>query len=257
MKKEVKIGVFDSGIGGLTVLHECVKRASHYFYYYGDNANAPYGGKSREEITGLVFHALTKLQGLGIDAAVLACNTATAVCAEEMRSKFPFPLIGMEPAVKPAGEHCKNVLVLATPRTAESERLQTLIAHSPNCRFTVYPAAGLAGAIEKKFISGENLTLSDHLPEGTFDGVVLGCTHYSFLKGEISGFYGAPVFDGNEGTARRLASVLSMGGIGTADHQKTRGLDDGLKKKYKNQVYFVGKSGKINEILYKSERMFL
>lgn len=258
MEKEVRVGIFDSGIGGLTVLSECVKRAPQCtYYYYGDNAHAPYGERSVEEITGFVRRAMCFFRDVGVDAAVLACNTATAVCAEEMRREFCFPIIGMEPAVKPAGERCKNVLILATPRTVESERLKRLVSASPQCAFTPFPAHALAGAIEAHFISGKKLTLSDHLPEGEFDSVVLGCTHYVWFRREISAFYGGiPVFDGNAGTVNRLVSVLELQGIGTDDHRKLQFPNKCLTKNLKIKVHFVGSGGKINENIYKSERMF-
>ncbi len=256
-----KIGIFDSGIGGLTVLSECVKRAPFFtYYYYGDNKKAPYGGRSRKEITEFVRIAMREFEERGVDAAVLACNTATAVCAEEMRREFSFPIIGMEPAVKLAGKQCRHALVLATERTAESARLKNLLVQTAQCEFTVFPAPRLAGAIEAHLTFGEKLTLSDHLPKGNFDGVVLGCTHYIYFRREIADFYAAPVFDGNAGTAKRLLSLWESGKIGKADHrefQKTNVCSyQNMNKTVKNRVFFVGSGGKLNENLYKSEQMF-
>jgi glutamate racemase len=260
--KGFRIGVFDSGIGGLTVLETCLRVAPDLnYFYYGDNFHAPYGNRSAEEITVFVRRALTKFSEIGVDAAVLACNTATAVCAERMRGEFPFPVIGTEPAVKVAAKTCRNVLVLATSRTVESARFQSLIQSVPSCRFTPFAARGLAGAIEAKFLFGKSLTLSDHLPKGNYDGVVLGCTHYVYLKSEISAFYGGiPVFDGNEGTAKRLVSVLSERKTNLYDHRQpldiTQNTNNCLTKIQSKGVYFVGKGGKINESVFKSERMF-
>lgn len=219
----VRVGVFDSGIGGLTVLKACVgKLPDCCFYYYGDNARAPYGSRPRGEIVRFVSEALRRFERIGVDAAVLACNTATAVCAEQMRAAFPFPVVGVEPAVRPAALQCSRVLVLATPRTAESDRLRRLLARYPRCDFTVCALPYLAGAIERALTRGDKLTISDHLPAGRYDGVVLGCTHYVFFRQEIARFYGCMVFDGGEGTANRLKSVLAEQLVrrknGIADH---------------------------------------
>ena len=242
MKKRVfRVGVFDSGIGGLTVLRACVARVScAKFYYYGDNKRAPYGNRSEEEIHSFTKEALGRFLELGADAVVVACNTATAAAVGELRREFPFPVIGMEPAVKPAAEQCKKVLVLATRRTAESARMHVLIERFPECDFTLAACPYLAGAIEKFYTAGENFLLSAHLPKGKFDGVVLGCSHYSFFKKEISEHYSCPVFDGNEGVAKRLEHVLSTIDAGNAAHLS----------KAKTAIKFIGNSRKINKSVY-------
>ena len=241
MKKRFRVGVFDSGIGGLGALHACVKSVScAKFYYYGDNKRAPYGNRSEEEIRSFTREALNYFLKMGADVAVIACNTATAAAVGEMRREFPFPVIGMEPAVKLAAAHCKKVLVLATERTAESARMQVLLKRFPECDFTLAPCAHLAAAIEKYYTEGENFLLSAHLPEGSFDGVVLGCSHYSFFADKIAAHYSCPVFDGNEGVAKRLEHVLHTIDSGTADHFLCG----------KNTIKFVGKSRKINKSVY-------
>lgn len=258
-----RVGVFDSGVGGLTVLAACVRRLpAARFFYYGDNAHAPYGSRPPEEIARLVRRGLSRLAARGIDAAVLACNTATAVCAEQMRAEFPFPVVGMEPAVSPAAKVCRRVLVLATPRTAESERLHALIGRFPACSFRVAALPDLAGAIERHFRDGETLTLSDHLPAASCDGVVLGCTHYAFFRKEIGDFYGARVFDGADGAARRLESLLYAGSpqpprppFGTADHlcsaqNPNKCFTKKWKERGKNAVIFLGSGQKMDKRLY-------
>ncbi|MDE7158240.1 MAG: glutamate racemase, partial [Clostridiales bacterium] len=178
MKKTPLVGMFDSGIGGLTVLRECVRLLPNCrFLYYGDNDHVPYGSKTEEEIYSYTERAMEYFLRAGVNAAVLACNTATAVAAEGLRKRFPFPIVGLEPAVKPASEACKNVLVLATPRTAESGRLHRLVERF-SCRFHIVPAPELAAAIERNLTQGEPFSIADYLPKGEFDGVVLGCTHY-------------------------------------------------------------------------------
>lgn len=209
MDDRPRVGVFDSGVGGLTVLNACAALLPHVrFFYYGDNRRAPYGSRPAEEIAAFTGEALSFFSRLKVDAAVIACNTATAVCAEEMRGRFPFPVVGTEPAVLPAARTAKDVLVLCTPVTAASPRLFSLMARCPGTRFTVFGAPRLAAAIER-LGAGGTVALSSHLPRGSFGAVVLGCTHYSFLKEEIAAFYSAPVFDSGEGVARRLASLLN------------------------------------------------
>ena len=209
-KRRFRVGIFDSGIGGLTVLSECVRRVPYAtYFYFGDNHRAPYGSRSEEEITSFAREALLYFKRLKVDAAVIACNTATAVAADELRREFSFPVLGVEPAIKPAASVCKKVLLLATERTTESAKLKMLLGRFPDCAVKVAPCKYLAGAIEKYFTEGESFLLSAHLPQGKFDGVVLGCTHYSFFAQQISAHYSAPVFDGNEGVAKRLEGILA------------------------------------------------
>lgn len=266
MASKFRIGVFDSGIGGLTVLHECDRVTTGCrYYYYGDNVRAPYGSKPREEILGYVRGAMRVFERLDVDAVVLACNTATAVCAETLRKEFAFPIIGTEPAILPAARMCRSALVLATPRTAESARLQELIRANTRCRFTVHAAEGLARAIERKLTMGENFNLKEHLPKGDFEGVVLGCTHYVFLKKEIAEFYRLPIFDGNAGVARRLRSLLdekstemrsALKNIGITDHFKGKMTMNKRLQKFtclytKNRIFFLNVTKKCNKFTYK------
>ncbi len=264
----LKAGVFDSGVGGLTVLKDCVRLMPGVrFYYFGDNLNAPYGSRPEEEIVRLVRSALERFRALGVDAALLACNTATSVCAEIMRREFPFPVVGMEPAVAPAARRAKNVLVLCTPVTAAGKRLSALIARFPQTKFTVFPAGGLAGAIECALIEGTSFDLSAEIPPPgafrrenpekklstsvpPFDGVVLGCTHYLFFRRKIAEFYRAPVFDGNEGTAKRLKNLLCEGNF---VHENPTISDKGLGA---NRPVFLGDCAEINEKIYNSNKCF-
>ena len=258
-KNEVRIGVFDSGIGGLTVLRECaalLPRAA--FYYLGDNFRAPYGGRSKEEIRRLAAEAMEEFAALKIDAAVLACNTVTAVCAEELRKHCSFPVVGMEPAVKLAARSCSRALVLATPRTIESDRLRRLVSECPRCKFTLRALPDLARAVERAAIYGEPLDLSAHLPDAEgAEGVVLGCTHYVYFSDQISTFYQKPVFDGNFGTARQLALLingLKSVNVGTEIHQlpqaKNKHMYEKPKTKGENHVFFLGKAAELNKKVY-------
>ncbi len=253
--KEVRVGVFDSGIGGLTVLKACLAAAPHFrYFYYGDNLRAPYGGRPPEEIAAFTQQAFERFRAEGTDAAVVACNTASAVCLGSLRRKFSFPVVGMEPAVAPAARLCKKILILCTPYTAGSSRLRTLLARFPARTFTVHAAPRLAGAIEDRFLRGVPFDLCDHLPRGEWDGVVLGCTHYGFFRREISAFYGAPVFDGAEGTARRLLAVVSspdLDGEWKEKAKTNKSLPSEWSKTAANRVVFLGDSAENNRKVLK------
>ena len=206
------IAFFDSGIGGLTVLSECQKvQGQEIFYYYGDNQHAPYGNLPPKRIKRYVSKAFRQFEKLKVKAAVLACNTATAVCVEELRKKYSFPIIGAEPAVCTAAAKGGKVLVLATRATCESARLRALCERAeslfPDAKICIRPCDGLAGAIERNLLC-EGYDYTSYLPCEDADAVVLGCTHYIYIVGQIAHFYGCPIFDGNAGIARRLFSIL-------------------------------------------------
>ena len=260
-----KIGVFDSGIGGLTILRECFFLTPEAEYFYlGDNGRAPYGNRTEGEIAGFVSEAMETFLKIGADAVVLACNTATAVCIGEMRKKFPFPIVGTEPAVRLAATECRRALILSTVRTAESERLAALIRSCPQCDFSVLPCPDLAGEIELLFHRGGEMGNFVHLipPKGrNYDGIVLGCTHYVFLKRKIAAFYGCKTYDGNRGVAEMLRKRLNLGPI---DHPTNYSInrnqnicfEKNLKEKAEERVYFLGKSKDFNKSVFFSNICF-
>ena len=235
---------FDSGIGGLTVLGECMRNIpSRQFWYLGDNDNAPYGNLLPERIRELVFSAVERYAS-SVGALVLACNTATALCADELRKKYSFPVVGAEPAILPAVRGGGEVWVLATRATCESPRLQTLIGRAlslyPNARIEIKPCDTLAGVIERGIVEGA-CSVTAHLPKGNPSSVVLGCTHYVYCKREIERFYACPVYDGNAGITRRLACVLGV-------------VDGGQKRFEPSTVTFLGNCATQNERVF--EQMF-
>lgn len=259
MQTRPKIGVFDSGIGGFSVLKACLRRMPATYYYYGDNLRAPYGSRPPEEIAAFTEEALRVFEKIGTDAAVLACNTATAVCIDRMREKFSFPVVGVEPAVAPAAREGRRVLVLATPRTAQSARLQRLLARFPQTEFQVFAPERLAAAVEDLFLRGVPLDYGEHLPEGHgCDCAVLGCTHYALVKEQIAHFLGMKVFDGAEGTARRVVEVIKAG---TTDHLQPR-VDFAenslhIPSNFSNfEVHFLGSGHHVNEYLFETNIRF-
>ena len=203
---------FDSGIGGLTVLSECRKRLPNAtFYYYGDNARAPYGNLPREQIERYVLEIFEEWECLQPSAAVIACNTVTALCVNFLRKKYAFPIIGAEPAVLLAAKGGGEIFVLATKATCESERFRTLC----DCASKKYSSAiirsfaceSLAGTIERH-LTDQGFDFSPLFPKGKPDSVVLGCTHYVFIQEQIRTFYNAPTYDGNVGMAKRLCNFV-------------------------------------------------
>lgn len=260
MRDFPRVGIFDSGIGGLSVLKACLAALPEArFYYFGDNARAPYGGRTKAEIAAFTADALCVFRSYGVDAAVLACNTATAACVEEMRERFPFPVLGVEPAVALAARGYGSAAVLATPFTARSGRLKGLVARFPETRFEIFPLPRLAEAVEAHFLRGAPLRLEEHLPpKGDFACAVLGCTHYSLIRREIAHFWGIDVLDGAEGTADHLRKTIYSGTNGHIQpHMDTNEcFTTKCNKKEAKKVIFLGKCGQINENLFVSNVCF-
>ncbi len=219
-REDLPIGVFDSGFGGISVLRELVKQLPHEdFLFYGDSANAPYGEKTMEKVRKLTLEKVEYLRGKGIKAVVIACNTATSAAIKALRETYTdMPVIGIEPAVKPAtmvGEH-PRVLVLATPGTVKGSKFQELEERFED-KAKIIPVAcpGLMDFVEAGIMGGEQVDtylqnlLSSYLKEGV-DAVVLGCTHYPFLRKAIQKAVGenVHVIDGSAGTARELKRRL-------------------------------------------------
>lgn len=282
------IAFFDSGIGGLTVLAECRKRLPNaLFYYYGDNRHAPYGNRSEKQIRRYVFRVFRRFKRLRVQAVVLACNTVTAVCIDELRKKYGFPILGTEPAVLQACQKSGEIFVLTTRATHKSPRFRALCERAQeknsHVTFRFIACDGLAGAIENHLFDSL-YDYSAFLPTGNPSAVVLGCTHYIYLKERIKKRYACDVFDGNEGVAKRLEKTLVFQELGRATtfcsflppkekicpqtvekrfvkslHIKTNKRSrfsktknaESLETRGVGRVFFLGKTKKINENTYK------
>ena len=218
--KEDYIAVFDSGVGGLSVLRQ-LRRClpGEKFLYFGDSANAPYGTRAVEEVRALTFAAVERLLPRGLKALVVACNTATSAAIRQLREMYPdLIVIGIEPALKLAAERFPGgrVGVMATPMTLREEKFRELLdTWSKVCTFRLLPAPDLVELVEAgKGNSAEAEDLIRRLlgkDAGRLDGVVLGCTHYPFAAGAISRVLGenVPLLDGGEGTARETKRRLA------------------------------------------------
>ncbi len=206
-----KIGVFDSGIGGLTVLEELKKTLpKEDFIFYADSKNNPYGEKTDKELYNITSNIVDFLIDKGCRIIVIACNTATTRCIKYLREQYPdIVFIGTEPAVKLAcDDDYHTTLVMATPATIQSERLQILIHENQKDLDTFYlvPCYGLADAIEQGDVKKQEEIVSDiynGYKECDIESIVLGCTHYPYIKDLISKYFkGVALLDGNLGVAK-------------------------------------------------------
>lgn len=215
------VGFYDSGVGGITVLDEAMRLLPRENYLYlADCSHAPYGSRPRGEILDRARFCLRTLAEAGAKAAVVACNTATAVAIETLRREFDIPVIGAEPAVKPACDVCgdRAVLVLVTPLTAAEPRFMRLIARFPDKKIIAAPLDGLAAAVEKHIDALYALRTDVYRRLSAYPepgAVVLGCTHYVHIRTLIADYYGGrvPVLDGNRGIALRLKAELASAGL--------------------------------------------
>ena len=215
-QKRDPIGVFDSGIGGISTLREMIRELpDERFIYFGDTANAPYGTKSTQEVISCVRDVVKHLMEKDIKALVIACNTATGAAATTLRKELNIPVVGMEPALKPASKVRKNgsVLVLATPLTLHQEKFENLMKQYGQGAVKV-PCPGLMELVEADDGEGALRYLQElfsRYPAEQVDAVVLGCTHYVFLKDMIRDLLPEriAITDGNAGTARQLKRVLA------------------------------------------------
>lgn len=225
MSNNQPIGMFDSGVGGLSVLAELhALRPTETILYYADNAYCPYGVRPPEEIRDRTVAIARLLVAQGVKAIVVACNTASAVAIEHVRSQVPgVPFIGLEPAVKPgvAMTKSRNIGVLATPRTVTGERLRWLIeTHGGEVTVHSVAAAGLVELVEAGILTGPDVDTAlgpflDPMIAAGVDVVVLGCTHYPFLRSAIQAYVGpnVAVIDSGTAIARRTQSVLDVAGL--------------------------------------------
>lgn len=225
-KKNLPIGFMDSGLGGLSVLKEALRIMPYDdFIYYGDSRNAPYGVKDQETIRRLTFQVVEMLLERGIKGLAIACNTATSAAVAKLRLAYPqLPIVGIEPAVKPAVEHNHGgrILVMATPMTIRQEKFHKLLERYRNGKEVVpVPCEGLMEFVEHGELDGDTLEayfrehLTPYLTEDT-ETIVLGCTHYPFLRRYLRKFLGErkiDLIDGSLGTAAELRRRLLEQGL--------------------------------------------
>jgi glutamate racemase len=237
------IGIFDSGIGGLTVLHKAIQLLPYEnFIYYADTAHVPYGPKSKEEVKKYILDAAAFFDNAGIKALVLACNTATSIAVNELRNKYTFPVIGMEPAVKPAVEKTngKRVLVLATQLTLHEQKFKDLVARVDNEKIVDFLALPELVDFAECFTFDEQIILpvlknkTSHLDLTSYGTIVLGCTHFPFFKKTIAKLFPplTDIIDGNDGTVGHLKNTLQSKNLLSQQQEKgeVRYYDSGTQE---------------------------
>ena len=214
-----RVGVFDSGIGGLTVIEELKKELpKEDFLFYEDSLNNPYGEKDNETIKKIVENIVEYLIGQGCKIIVIACNTVTTVRISYLRNKYKnIVFIGTEPAIKLACDKgYENVLVMATPATIASERVNVLITNSKKDFENIYlvPCDGLANAIEVgDILRQEELihSIYESYNDKNINAIVLGCTHYPMAKKIITKYFkNADLLDGSNGVARECKRQMLL-----------------------------------------------
>lgn len=217
----MQIGFFDSGVGGITVLYEALKLLPHEDYiYYSDVVNVPYGNKTKDEIRKFTSDAIEFIVAQGAKAIVIACNTATSAAIEDLRKRHNIPIIGMEPAVKPAveknGHSHKRVLVTATAFTLKEEKLKNLIERLDNENIVdLLPLPGLVEFAERLEFNSDMVRAYLKEELGRYDlmqysTIVLGCTHFPFYKDVFKELLPqhVDIIDGNLGTVKNLKRIL-------------------------------------------------
>ena len=249
---DLPIAVFDSGVGGISVLKELVKLMPEENYlYFGDSANAPYGKRTTQEVKVLTLNAAGMLYERGIKALVVACNTATAAAIEDLRQEYPeLVIVGIEPALKMATDRFPHghVGIMATQVTLREEKLEHLVGRFPDARVERIPAPGLVELVEQgKAESAEAEALLGGILGpwvGQLDAVVLGCTHYPFVRNAVRKILGdgVVIVDGGAGTARQTRRLLEergwlRQGTGSLKMENSSGkqelLDLGMELLYK------------------------
>ena len=217
----MKIGLIDSGIGGLSVLHEAYHQLPGQEYlFFADVKHVPYGEKTPEQIIGYMVENAQFLLDKGVEALVVACNTATSVAIKELRSRFDIPILGMEPAVKPAVEETekKRIMVIATPVTIREDKLKSLLHRvDEEHRVDLLPMPRLVEFAEREEFDSPEVKEYIEQQFGSFDkseycALVLGCTHFNYFKPAYREYFGKDtlLIDGNYGTVRHLADVLGL-----------------------------------------------
>ena len=243
MTSTAPIGVFDSGLGGISVVRQIVQDMPHErVLYFGDSANAPYGTKTPQEVRRLSFDIMERFMSQGVKAVVIACNTATSAAVNALRDHYDIPIIGMEPALKvacdrgdtaagdgtaPARHMPQHVIVAATPLTLREHKFAALMDRfKANNMISPQPCPDLVEIVESGRLCDHDLVMRtlhgyfDQYDMEHIDSVVLGCTHFVFYRDYFRELLPerAAVIDGNEGTVRHLGVVLeSLGKLAPED----------------------------------------
>lgn len=218
-ESHMNIGIFDSGIGGMSVLHQALATLPHENYiFYADTDHVPYGTKTKDQVISYVDEMIQFMLSHNCKAVVIACNTATSAAASIMRQKYTIPIIGIEPAVKPAVEqsHGRRVMVVATPLTIREEKLKNLVDRVDNAHHVdLLPLPELVTFAEREEFNSPQVEAYLHKELSSYDlstygELVLGCTHFNYFKDSFRKIMPSQVqiIDGNRGTVNQLKRIL-------------------------------------------------
>ena len=252
MDKLGNIGIFDSGIGGITVLKEIVKiMPKENYIYYSDSKNNPYGDKGQDEIKKICDNIVKKLIDKNCKVIVIACNTASAIAKDYLREKFKkVPIIAIEPAYKMVYDYSYNTttLVMATKGTIESEKFKLLLTKYNNNKTYLLACMGLADLIEEGNKEKINKYLNKNLDKykNRVESVVLGCTHYPLIQEEIKNFLGdVNFFNGAPNLAKHLKDVLEEKELINNGDGKIEFIDSKNSEKNKQRFFEILKNNYI------------
>ncbi len=238
------IGIFDSGVGGLTILLEVKKLLpKENFIFVADQGNVPYGGKTKKQLQNYADQIMTFLSQKNVKAVIVACNTATVHAIDFLRKQYKIPIIGTVPVVKTLGKISKTrkTAVFSTPATAKSPYLQNLIDKFTN-GITVYKVGGTGleelietGELGSKKIDKILRKFLEPLKKKNVDAIALGCTHYPFLRDKIQKIVGrnVQVVDSGGAVARRVKKIFISNKILGSKRKEDYYYTTGDKKKFK------------------------
>lgn len=211
----IKIGLIDSGIGGISVLKGMIDSGIHAEYHYiYDNKFHPYGLKTTSELRAIAYKYMTYFESINVDIVVFACNTLTSASIESMRSMFKTTIVGVEPPIKPSTKNCKNVLVLATPFTINGDKLHKLVLEYSDINFYYPDVPSLASMIENYTSNKERDMIKEYLTHkltkyNFCDGLVIGCTHYNFISDLIEEVLpNINIYSSINGVVSRVKSII-------------------------------------------------
>lgn len=254
----MKIGIFDSGIGGLSVLHEAYHMLKDTEYiFYADTDHVPYGSRTPDEIRHFSDDIVKFLINESCDAIIIACNTATSCSAKFLRSKYSLPIIGMEPAVKPAVEtnDSRRILVMATPVTLRETKLKKLIDRVDEDHIVdLLPMPQLVNFAENETFDEDKVT--EYLDKQFFNrssknysSLVLGCTHFNYFKPYYRKYFDETTsfIDGNRGTIHHIADVLNISLTNKEINVDFKDVDDMLLSG-NTTYYFSGRKASKEEL---------
>ena len=245
MDKNGKIGIFDSGIGGITVLKEIIKILPNENYiYYSDSKNNPYGNKTDEEIKKICDNIVKYLISKECKIIVIACNTASSKAVNFLRKKYPQMIfVAIEPAYKMVYDYAyeKPTLVMATKGTIESEKFNLLLKKYDNHKTYLLPCVGLADIIENDNKEEINKYLKENIGiyKEKVENVVLGCTHYPLIQKEIQKVLGqVKFFNGAPNLAKHLKDILKEENLLNDNGNGKIEFEDSQKLKRKEERFF-------------------